>query len=75
MKEINLNHGLFSDTYEEQLNTQGYTLGDKAEWVEKIGYGLKAAYTQGCISDSQFKAIIERFSERVIVKNLKKLEG
>ena len=41
-------HGAFCDTYEKQANRQGYTFGDKADFVEKVGFGIVAAHIHGC---------------------------
>ena len=74
MREINFVHGLIADTYEEQANIQGYTFGEQAEIVEKVGYGLKFLYVHGCISQSEFSDILKKFSE-LMVKYLKPLDA
>ena len=32
---IEFHHGALCDSYEEQANAQGFTFGDKAEWVQE----------------------------------------
>ena len=66
-------HGAFSDTYEEQANRQGYTFGDKADFVQKVGFGIVAAHIHGCITDSEYDKILRRFQTKIISKNLKKV--
>lgn len=66
-------HGAFSDTYEEQAKRQGYTLGDKADFVQKVGFGIVAAHIHGCITDSEYDKILRRFQTKIITKNLKKV--
>lgn len=66
-------HGAFSDTYEEQANRQGYTFGDKADFVEKVGFGIVAAHIHGCITDSEYDKILRRFQTKILLKNLKKV--
>lgn len=66
-------HGAFSDTYEEQANRQGYTFGDKADFVEKVGFGIVVAHIHGCITDSEYDKILRRFQTKIITKNLKKV--
>lgn len=66
-------HGAFSDTYEEQANRQGYTFGDKADFVQKVGFGIVAAHIHGCITDSEYDKILRRFQTKIITKNLKKV--
>ncbi|MBQ1777936.1 MAG: hypothetical protein IIZ93_07240 [Acidaminococcaceae bacterium] len=66
-------HGAFCDTYEKQANRQGYTFGDKADFVEKVGFGIVAAHIHGCITDSEYDKILRRFQTKIISKNLKKV--
>lgn len=66
-------HSAFADTYEEQANKQGYTLGDKADFVQKVGFGIVAAHIHGCITDSEYDKILRRFQTKIISKNLKKV--
>lgn len=39
-KLVTFYHGALSDSYEEQAREQGYTLGDDAELMQKLGFGL-----------------------------------
>ena len=68
-------HGALSDSYEKQANAQGFTFGDKAEWVEKVGFGLICAHIHGCITDSEYDKILQRFQKKILFKNLKRLES
>lgn len=71
---VEFRHGTLSDTYEEQANKQGLTFGDKAEWVQEIGYGLVCAYIHGCITDTEYDKILQRFQKKILIKNLKHIE-
>lgn len=73
-KEVEFYHGGLADPYEEQANKQGFTFGDKAKWVEKIGFGLVCAYIHGCITEREYDRILHRFQTKVLVKNLKPLK-
>lgn len=73
-ESVRFHHGALSDSYEKQANEQGFTLGDKAEFAQKVGFGLVAAYVHGCITDSEYDRILDRFQKKILVKNLKKLE-
>lgn len=73
-KIVGFHHGALSDTYEEQANAQGYTLGDHAEFAQNVGFGLVAAHIHGCITDSEYDKILQRFQKKILVKNLKPLE-
>ena len=74
MGAVGFHHGALSDSYEKQANEQGFTLGDHAEFAQKVGFGLVAAYIHGCITDSEYNRILDRFQKKILVKNLKKLE-
>ena len=71
---IEFHHGALSDSYEEQANAQGFTFGDKAEFVEKVGFGLVVAHIHGCITDSEYNKILQRFQQKILVKFLKRME-
>lgn len=59
--------------YEKQANDQGFTLGDSADFVQRVGFGFTAAYMHGCITDSEYKRIMKRFQKKIIMKNLREL--
>lgn len=67
-------HGALADTYEEQANVYGHTLGDDAEWIQRIGDGLVIGHIHGCITDGEYNKILERFTRKVITKHLKPIE-
>ena len=71
---VGFHFGALCDSYEEQANTQGFTFGDKAEWVEDIGFGIVCAHIHGCITDSEYDKILRRFQAKILVKNLKTLK-
>lgn len=64
-------HGALCDTYEQQANAQGYTFGDEAEFVEKVGFGLVCAHIHGCITDGEYDRILDRFQKKILIKRLK----
>lgn len=70
---IEFHHGALCDSYEEQANAQGFTFGDMAECVEKVGYGLVCAHIHGCITDSEYEKIIRRFQQKILINNIKKI--
>lgn len=74
MDKIGFHHGALADSYEKQANDQGYTFGAKADFVEKIGFGLVAAYIHGCITDTEYDKILRRFQTKILVKNIKPLK-
>lgn len=73
MKEVVFYHGALSDTYEKQANDQGFTLGDRADFIQEVGYGLMWAHIHGCITDSEYEKILNRFQKKLLIKNLKAL--
>lgn len=68
-------HGALCDTYEQQANEQGYTFGDEAEFVEKVGFGLVCAHIHGVITDGEYDKILRRFQQKILIKRLKPLKG
>ena len=68
--EVEFHHGALADTYEKQANKQGFTLGDKAKWVQKVGFGLVCAHIHGCITDAEYDKILQRFQKKILIKNL-----
>ena len=72
---VEFHHGALSDTYEKQANKQGLTFGDKAEWVQNVGFGLVCAHIHGCITDTEYDKILQRFQKKVLIKNLKHISG
>ncbi len=73
-KFIEFRHGALCDDYEKQANDQGYTFGDKAEFVQKVGFGLVAAHIHGLITDGEYDRILRRFQKKMITKWIKKME-
>lgn len=75
MDKIVFYHGALSDSYEEQANEQGYTFGENADWVQKIGDGLTCAHIHRCITPKEYDKILLRFQIKILVKNLKPLNA
>lgn len=71
---VKFHHGIFCDSYEKQANAQGFTFGDKAEWVDRVGYGLICAHMHECITDEELDKILHRFQTNILIKNIKPLE-
>ena len=71
---ISFQHGALTDTYEEQANVQGFTLGDWSTFAEMVRDGLVGAYVHGCITDNEYEKILHRFQTKVLIKNLKPLK-
>lgn len=72
--KIRFCHGALSKPYEDQANKQGFTLGDKAKWVQNVSFGLVCAYIHGCITDAEYDKILRRFQSKILLKNLRKLK-
>ena len=70
--EVVFSHGWLSDTYEEQANKQGFTLGNKAEELEELKRSYNILGLYDCITDSQKEKVLQKIQKN-IVKNLKKL--
>ena len=73
MAEIGISYGALSDPIEDQLNEQGYTLGEKAELVEKMVFGLIAANIHSVLTDSEYTRALDRLHKKVI-KDMKPVD-
>lgn len=73
MVTVGFHHGALCDSYEKQANDQGFTFGDDAEWVQKVGFGLVCAHIHGCITDSEYDRILQKFQKKILLKRLKRL--
>lgn len=73
--EVGFHHGVLADTYEEQANKQGFTLGNYAELSEIMGNVFITGHIHGIITDSEYEKILKRFQKKILVANLKRLEG
>ena len=73
---LEFHHGALCDDYETQANKQGFTYGDKARFVEAVGFGIVAARIHGVITDSEYDKILDRFQKKILTnkKYLKKME-
>lgn len=74
MGEIGFYHGVLSDSYEEQANEQGYTLGDKAELFDKIKFSYNVLRVHGLLTDAESDRVVQRIQKK-LVKTVKRLEG
>ena len=70
---VEFHHGALSDDYEKQANDQGFTFGDDAEWVQKVGFGLVCAHIHSCITDGEYDKILQRFQKKILLPRLKRL--
>lgn len=67
--KIEFHHGALCESYEKQANRQGYTYGDKAEFVENVGFGIVAAWIHGVITEKEYDRILERFQKKILANN------
>ncbi len=70
--EVGFRHGALSDSYEKQANDQGFTLGDKAELFEKIGFSYNLLRIHGYLTDSQADMVCKKIQKN-LVKNLRRV--
>lgn len=68
--EIGFRHGAMCESYEEQAKKQGYTLGDKADLFDKVGFSYNMLRLHGYITDSQSNMICKKI-QKELVANIK----
>ena len=74
MSEVGFMHGVLAPSYEKQANAQGYTLGETADAIDRIGDGLLLAYIHNVLTDSDYDKALQRFQNKVLVPRLKPLK-
>lgn len=72
--EIGFYHGALCDSYEDQANEQVFTLGDKAELFDKIGYAYNLLWIQGYLTDSQADMVCKKI-QKDLAKSVKKMKS
>ena len=72
-KEVGFHYGALADDLEKQANAQGYTLGDKAETMQKLADGLIINHVWDTLTDSAYDRALSKLQD-LVVKNLKPLK-
>ena len=65
-KTIGFYHGALCDPYEKQANDQGFTLGDKKELLEKLGYCIVFCWIQGVLTDAQYDSALKKLQKQLV---------
>lgn len=65
---VGFNYGIVSESLEVQANKQGYTLGDKAEKIDKTHEAIKRLCIEGYFTESQYSSILKKFNKNVVSK-------
>ena len=66
---VKFEHGASCESYEEQANRQGFTLGRKEKLFDRIAVCYMFLYEQGYLTDDQVKAIQNKI-EKDLMKSL-----
>lgn len=66
MDKVGFHYGALCDDLEKQANEQGYTLGDKAEIMQKLADGLVINYIHGTLTDSVYHRALAKLHDKVI---------
>ncbi len=74
MAQVGIRYGAISDPIEEQLNKQGFTLGERAKLVEKMAYGLVLNHMYGILTDSVYDRALQRLHKHII-SQIKPMDG
>ena len=65
MAMIGFHHGALCKSYEEQANEQGFTLGDKADFLNDLGFKLVYIWIHGLLTDSQYDAALKKLQKQL----------
>ena len=71
--EIGFRYGLLCDDLEKQANEQGFTLGEKAELMEKFRNAINLLGIHSVLSETETNKAFQRLQKKV-VKSLKRIE-
>ena len=66
IEEVMFQYGALSDPLEQQANAQGFTLGDKAEQLQKLNNAMIMCWLHGLCTDSQSDAMIDKLQKKVV---------
>lgn len=69
---VSFNYEDICDSYEEQANEQGFTLGEDRELLEKLGSSIVFCRVLGLLTDSQYSSALKKLQKR-LTKALKPL--
>lgn len=64
-KEISIHYGALADPIEDQLNKQGFTLGEKKELIEKLVHALTMCLFH-LLTDSQYNSCLKKLHKKVM---------
>lgn len=65
-KLIKFGYGVLEDNLEKQANSQGYTLGERAEEFEKSKTEILDLWISGILTDSQSDKAIEKLHKQIL---------
>lgn len=72
-KEVTFHYGALCDGLEVQANEQGFTLGGKADYLQRLYDSMIMCWVHGLVTDSQKQGMMKKI-QKEIVKALKPLE-
>jgi hypothetical protein len=64
--EVGFRYGALCEDLEIQANEQGYTLGDKAEMLEKLRFSVNMVRIHGLVTDSQADSVYKKLQKKVV---------
>ena len=70
---IGFNHGALCDSYEQQANEQGYTLGEDKKLLEDLGFSITFCWIHRLLTDSQYDSALRKL-QKELIKALKPLK-
>lgn len=64
-KRIEIQYGALAKPLEEQLNEQGFTLGEKRDFIEKLQHSLRFCQFH-LLSDSQYQSCLKKMHKKIM---------
>ena len=66
MSQIEFAHGALCDSYEEQANRQGYTLGQKAAFFVKVAFAYNLLRIHGFLTGAQTDSVCQKIQKKLV---------
>lgn len=72
LNSITIHFGAVAKPFEEQLNDQGFTLGDQAERIEEIYKSILRIYFFQLLTPTDFDKVLKKFNKKIVEAAIRK---
>lgn len=72
MNSITIHFGSMAKPFEEQLNEQGYTLGDQVERLDEVYRSILRVYFSDLLTPTDFDKVLKKFNKKIVEAAIRK---